>query len=81
MEQRIIQIGNSIGVVIPRILQKDSPFKIGDKVIVEKDPVSESFIVSKKTKAKNISITPEFLTWLNRFNKRYKDALAELAER
>ena len=81
MEQTVIKIGNSVGVVIPQVLQKDSMLKPGDRVIIEKDTMSDSFIVSKKGNAKRSSITPEFLGWLKKFNQKHKDALAQLAKR
>ena len=81
MEQRVIQIGNSVGVIIPRVLQKESTLKPGDRIIVEKDPVGDSFIVSKKGTQKHLSVTPEFFSWLKKFNNKYKDALAELAKK
>lgn len=79
MEQTVIQIGNSIGVVIPQVLQKSTSIKVGDKIIVEVEPISKAFIVRKKGSVKLSSITPEFLNIVDRVNKRYGKALQELA--
>lgn len=79
MEQTVIQIGNSIGVVIPQVLQKGNSIKVGDKIIVEIEPVSKAFIVRKRGSVRPSSITPEFLSIVDRVNKRYGRALQELA--
>ncbi len=81
MEQKVIQIGNSVGVIIPQLLQKESALKAGDKVIIERNSVNDSFVISKKGSQKGSSITPEFLDWLRKFNNKHKDALSELAKR
>jgi len=38
-------------------------------------------VISKPEGAKSSSITPEFLEWLDAFNKEYGPALQELAKR
>lgn len=80
MQQKVIQIGNSIGVVIPQSLAQNT-LKPGDIVYVDKDPVSKTFFINKAKKGVSSSITPEFLLWLNKFNKKYKHALAQLAKK
>lgn len=80
MTQTIINIGNSQGAIFPKEILNKLKIKKGDAIdIVEDD---ERIIISKKglkkTKAK---ISPEFLVWLDGFNKRYKDALQELASK
>ncbi len=80
MEQKVIQIGNSIGVVIPQALQRGN-LKAGDRVFIEVDPMSNSYIVNLKQDVKRPSLTPEFLQWLTAFNKKYKTALTELAKK
>jgi len=80
MIQKVVQIGNSIGVVIPQSLASNT-LKIGDIVHVDKDPVSGTYFINKTDKGNASSITPEFLFWLKKFNKKYKIALAELAKK
>lgn len=78
MEQKVIQVGNSIGVVIPQTLAKGN-LKPGDTVIVEKDPAGDRYFISKSKKGSIPSITPHFLEVLERVNKQYGPALRELA--
>lgn len=80
MKQKVIQIGNSIGIIIPQTLAHKN-LKPGDIVNVDKDPVSDTFFINKANKGVNSSITPEFLSWLKKFNQRYKKALFELAKK
>ncbi len=80
MEQTVIKVGNSIGVVIPQRLRKELGFKPGDKIVVEKEITGQGLFLTKKGKgSQRSSITPEFMNWLNQFNKRYSRALKELA--
>lgn len=80
MEQNIIQIGNSLGVTIPSELRKKMGLKKGSKVVMEHTPDNKIIISEIKDSKKMSSITPEFLKWLDRFNKEYGPALTELAK-
>lgn len=79
MEQKVIQIGHSVGVIIPQALQKGSRLNPGEKVVIERDYMSDSFIVRKKGNKKHSSITPEFVHIVESVNKKYRKALQELA--
>jgi len=79
MIQKIIQIGNSIGVIIPQTLAKNS-LKPGDTVYIDKDQSSNMFIINKDKKNFS-SITPHFLSVLDRVNKQYSKTFKELARR
>lgn len=82
MEQTVIQIGNSAGVIIPKQLRLQANIKLGDLVILEQDQTGHSVIIHKKGGvAASHPVTPEFLSWLDGFNKRYGKALKELAQK
>lgn len=80
MLQSIIKIGNSIGVIIPKALAGKS-LKPGDKVFVEKDSASSTFLIHKNGKRTVSSITPYFLQVLDRVNKQYGKAFGAIAKR
>ena len=81
MIQKVIQIGNSIGIIIPQPLAKGI-LRPGDTVNVEKDMASNTYFISKGGKREaSPSITPEFFVWLKRFNSKYKTALQDLAKK
>jgi len=80
MIQKIIQIGNSIGIIIPKALSGKN-LKPGEKVIIDKDPSSETYTISKNKKTGILSITPHFFAVLDRVNSQYGKALREIAGR
>lgn len=80
MIQKIIQIGNSLGVIIPKALSGNH-LKAGEKVVVEKDQASETYTISKNKNTGISSITPYFFGVLDRVNKQYGKALREIAGR
>lgn len=79
MQQKVIQIGNSIGVIIPQSLANNS-LEPGDIVHIEKDPLNDTYVINKKNTG-SATVTPEFFAWLNKFNKKYKNALKDLSEK
>ena len=82
MLQKIIKVGNSAGIIIPKDLRKKLGMKPGSKVIVEEGPRKSTLIVRKKgVGAGASSITPEFIDIIERINKRYSRAFRELAEK
>ena len=82
MEQKVIQIGNSVGVVIPQPLRRKIGLKPGDKVEVEEGAYHEEVVIRKNgTKVNRSTVTPEFMSWLEGFNKKYSSALRELAKK
>jgi putative addiction module antidote len=75
MIQQAIQIGNSVGVIIPKSVLAEKNIKVGDKIQVDVSPVKSI------RKSAMDAVSPELLMWLDGFNKRYKDALQELASK
>lgn len=81
MKQRVIQIGNSVGITIPKKILKEAGLKNGSSVYVEKDPNGKTIYITQKEKVFNSSITPDFLGILEKVNKRYDPALRKLAKK
>lgn len=82
MVQKIIQIGNSTGIIIPKNLMNSLGFKPGVEVSIEEDTQHKTLTVSKKgVKIARTSITPYFLNILDKVNKQYGKALKELAQK
>lgn len=78
MQQKVVQIGNSIGVILPQVLAKNT-LKAGDIVEVDKDQASGTFMISKNKRGAVSSLTPHFMEVIERVNKQYGAALKELA--
>lgn len=81
MTQKIIKVGNSAALIIPKTLLQEVGLNIGNKVVIEKDPAGQAFTISKKGTSHTSSITPQFLAIVDRVNKRYGPALKELAQK
>ncbi|HSW88177.1 MAG TPA: AbrB/MazE/SpoVT family DNA-binding domain-containing protein [Candidatus Saccharimonadales bacterium] len=82
MLQKIIQVGNSYAVTIPKAFVDELQLQIGEKVRVDADVQSEILTMQRaETSVKRGDITPEFLSWLEKFNKKYKHVLTELAKK
>ena len=81
MEQSIVSIGNSAGIIIPAKLRSEANVKLGSKVFVSLSPDKKTFIVSTSNTHRVSSITPEFLKIVERVNKRYGSVFAALAKK
>lgn len=80
--QKLYKNGNSVAVTIPKEFLHDLNLRDGSEVLVEKNTETGEIIIARKKNVQISSrITPEFLSWLNSFNKKYGPALKELAKR
>lgn len=79
MEQKVIKIGNSFGITLPRHFVKGRKLKAGQIIYVNADPDSDMLIIRTSHKA-IANITPEFTAWLGEFTKKHEDDLKELAK-
>jgi antitoxin component of MazEF toxin-antitoxin module len=77
-QQKIIQIGNSIGITIPKELAQEMSLKVGSVVELKKDVLADAISIGKPGK-KTIAVSSAFLDILERVNKQYGPALRELA--
>lgn len=76
MQQSVIQIGNSIGVVIPKAL--NNGLKAGDKVLVE--GIKDKITVTPVKKAIG-GVDAKFMKMADEFITEHEDVLRELAAR
>lgn len=82
MLQKVIKVGNSIAVTLPKDFARKTRLRPGDEVLVEPEADIEMVTVTtKRAKRPRSPITPEFLDWLESFNKKYGPALKELAKK
>ncbi|HVZ58717.1 MAG TPA: hypothetical protein VG935_03140 [Patescibacteria group bacterium] len=71
MDQQLISIGNSVGVIIPKNVLKEKKIKVGDKVELEIRPV-------KPTAS---GVDARFMKMVDEFIEDHKDVLQALANR
>jgi putative addiction module antidote len=81
MTQNVINIGNSQGVILPKKILSKLKIKKGDAVDIDLEDDNRVVISKKGVKKTKTRLSPELLTWLDAFNKRYKNALQELASK
>lgn len=80
MNQTVIPIGNSYGIIIPKQLMNQVGIKPGSVLTVQKDPNGTTLLLSQNGKIKS-SITPDFLHALNNVNNQYGEAFKNLAQK
>ena len=80
MLQKIIKVGNSYAFTIPSSFVKESGLKVGDLMQIEAD-AEQIRLTLTRPKNKQEADTPEVKDWLEKFNKKYKKGLTELAKR
>lgn len=76
MEQTVINIGNSAGVIIPQKILKSAGIKLGDKVFVEEKSKKISIAPIKNTAG---GVDAHFMKMAEEFLDEHKDVLEALA--
>ena len=78
MEQTVINIGNSAGVIIPRKILNSAGIKLGDKVMVEEKGKKISIAPTKKVAGE---VDAKFMKMADEFIEEHKDVLQALSQR
>ena len=81
MEQKIIKIGNSAGIILPYKLQKQVGVQLGDSVKLEMQDPSSVVISPIKKKHDTREVDPKFMKMVDEFINEHQDVLKELANR
>lgn len=81
MIQKIIKVGNSAAVTIPKDFMKKTGLSIGDEISMESDTIAKMIVVKSKNQEGKNQLTPEFFQWLDRISKKYESTIKELATR
>lgn len=76
MTQKLLKVGSSAAVTIPKKSLKELGLKIGDEVRVSVDTKEKSVIIEPAKK-----VSKEVLSWTDSFIKRYRPALKALADK
>lgn len=80
MLQKIIRVGNSLAVTLPRQFTDEAKYHAGDMVHVETDASIKSVYVRPSTSTQTPGLTPEFKTWLDDVVKNEADIIKSLAK-
>lgn len=71
MVQQAIQIGNSIGVIIPKNVLEEKGIKVGDKLQIDVKTINKSVG----------GVDTKFMKMVDEFIEEHKDVLEQLAHR
>ena len=77
MTQKVIKVGDSIAVIIPKRSLSDLGIRPGDRVNVEVDKKLRRFSFTPVIK----EVDKELLNWTKKFIERYRPALEALANK
>ncbi|MBI2029435.1 AbrB/MazE/SpoVT family DNA-binding domain-containing protein [Candidatus Gottesmanbacteria bacterium] len=79
MIQKIIKVGNSAAITIPKEFLQSANYKIGEEVALEINTPMRTLVVKPKSQAAKKTLTPEFKDWLDGFMEEYQPILEKLA--
>ena len=77
MDQKIIQIGSSAGVTIPKKGMEELGVKVGDEVKTEINFAEKTYTVKFKSKS-SPTIDPAILQWTDDFISKNRELLERL---
>ena len=80
MIQKVIKVGNSSAVTLPKELLKQSKLSSGDAVHVMLDEATGAIIVSASENPFK-GLSPDIATWTKNFIAKNRSALEELANK
>lgn len=76
MTQKVLKVGSSAAVTIPKKSLEELGLKIGDRVAVEIDEKSKAVIIRPE-----IVVDRKLIDWTQKFIARYRPALEALAKK
>lgn len=79
MEQTVIKVGNSVGVVIPVNLREQNDIKSGGKVVLKQ--VKEGILITPSRKQLAGDVDVKFAKMVDEFISEHEDVLKELAHK
>lgn len=79
MQQKIIQIGNSSGIILPQFIREHIGIKPGDRV--EVNAKGNDIVISALKKKKTGGVNIKFMKMLDEFVTEHDDVLRELAKK
>ena len=78
---KVFKNGNSLAVTVPKAYAHQLSIRDGSKIEWKQTEEGLLLVHEKKAKKTTSGITPEFMRWLDSFNKEYGPALKELAKK
>ena len=79
MMQKLIQIGNSVGIIIPQVFRNEAGLKPGDKVEVKLK--GNDVVLSRSKRELSGGVNAKFMKIVDEFITEHEAVLNELAKR
>lgn len=76
MEQTVIRVGNSAGIILPLPIRQEMNLDIGDTLVIEK--VNEHYILHPQKKVVAKEVNPQFAQMVHTFFDEHDDVLTAL---
>ena len=76
MTQKVLKVGTSAAVTIPKKSLQELGLKTGDRVTVEIDKKNKAVVVKRA-----IKVDQELIDWTDKFIHKYRQALETLAQK
>jgi antitoxin component of MazEF toxin-antitoxin module len=80
MTQKLIRVGNSYAIILPKPFVKKTNMKVGDDLVVEANTDIPALYIRPKIKADQAGLTPEFKEWLDDISEKEADIIKALAK-
>ena len=80
MTQKVLKVGSSAAVTIPKAALKELGLKAGDSVRLDVDIVRRRVVIAPSANDIEAKINPELRAWTKKFIERYRPALEALAK-
>lgn len=82
MNQTVIKIGNSLGIIIPQRLREENGIAAGDTIALHQAQNKGDILLSKVKKTiKPSKLTTRFAQMVDEFMTEHEDVLQELAKK
>ena len=81
MLQKIIQVGNSLALTIPKSFIDKTGFKAGDEIYVQQEPRTKSLLITSKDRSNQMKLSPDLFLWMSNIEEKYSKAIKDLAKK
>lgn len=81
MLQKIISVGNSAAITLPKGFLEEVGLKVGDKIRVNTDSDSKTMLIEAEIGVKKTALSKDFVDWTSEFIKKNHSLLKKLANK
>ena len=79
MIQKIIRVGNSAALTLPKEFLDETGLQVGDEMMVETNKRARAVYAKPAVASAKMDLTPEFYNWLDTISQKYEKTIKKLA--